>query len=118
MKTKEMTSNPVYPYRTWYNYKLTEEDQEKNSGDLITIPDQAYTIKEILEKFTNGVLPDLTKLSGYPDEEPTFDDTDPIRDPAFDLADATVLLQEIAQKLETKTEVTPSEPQPNEAPAE
>lgn len=104
MKTKEMTARPEYENRTHYNFNLTKHDMEYNNGPSLTVPDQAFTVKEVLEKYTNGVLPDLTKNGSYPDTEPSFDDTDPIQDPAFDLADATQLLQEIAIKLDKKTE--------------
>lgn len=95
-----MTSNPVFPYRTNYNFVLEEVDKEHNHAPSLTVPDMSYTMKEIIEKFTQGVLPDLSKVGGYPEEDPTFDDTDPVRDPAWDLADATTALKDISQKLE------------------
>jgi hypothetical protein len=62
-----------------------------------TVPDDSYTIKEILTKFTRGVDPMLTKLADYDSEEhdpENLDDTqfelNPIRT-IEDLSDITEL---------------------------
>jgi hypothetical protein len=34
-------------------------DKEKNYGNSITVPDQSYTVREILTKFASGTLSDV-----------------------------------------------------------
>lgn len=82
------------PYVNQFNFVHDLKKEEKISPISLTMPDQAFTIKEILEKFTNGVPPELTKLPQY-QENPDFDSYDETLDPAFDLSDATIRLAEL-----------------------
>lgn len=47
----------------------------KNSGEVLTVPDESYTIEEILDKFTKGINLDLTLNGQYTDTD-DFDDVD------------------------------------------
>jgi len=42
----------------WLNWKPTSTTYEKNSGISKTVPDMAYTLKELLEKHTTGIFPE------------------------------------------------------------
>lgn len=57
----------------WNNY--TPSKGEENSGELLVIPDQAYTIPEIFEKFRRGITLPLEREVSYSDTD-DFDDVD------------------------------------------
>lgn len=59
-------------------YKLLPEFKEKNSGELVTVPDEAYTVKELFEKYRTG-QPVATKVmehGGYKGGTEDFDAPD------------------------------------------
>lgn len=49
-------------------YDKVELYSERNNGELITLPDQSLTVKEILYRFTNGLPLDV------PIRNPNFDE--------------------------------------------
>ena len=75
-----------------YNYK--ENVGEINTQESETVPNQAYTVKEVLLKFSQGTLPNIVQPVYYDDTE-DFDNIDPTHNPAFDLVDAENILKEI-----------------------
>lgn len=75
MKEKEKVTNKP-KLRNRYGFTLRKEDMEATRGKSLTIQDDSFTIKEILEKFTRGIDPMISKVGHYPDEEPDFDDED------------------------------------------
>lgn len=81
-------------HRHAYNYKHTDKDFEGVVAGSMAMPNQAYSIKEILDRFARGMMPPIQKQGIYAND-PTFDDVDPTRDPAFDLADVTERTEEI-----------------------
>lgn len=84
----------TYPmFRTPYNFILNTRDMEANTGLSLTIPGQSYTVREILEKFTRGLAPRVSK-NGVFEEDPSFDTIDATQSPDFDLTDATTLLHQ------------------------
>jgi len=87
-------------FRTWYNHKEIPSPGEENSGEVITVPYQSYTIREIFEKFGNGMPLPIGHNGNY-DPDPDIDNPDPYRSPDFDLADLTELQNTIPQKVET-----------------
>lgn len=75
--------------RNWNNYELSKG--EKNSGELLVVPDQSYTIPEIFEKFRRGIQLPLEREVSYSDTD-DFDDIDlrsTVKDP-FDIDDEYV----------------------------
>lgn len=81
-------------FNTPYNYheQITDEVQYSfNDEASETIPDQSLTIEEILMKFAQGETVHLGSTFYYEsnDESASFDDIDPTKDPAFDLADVS-----------------------------
>lgn len=79
-KTKETISKIV----NWNNYKPSPG--EYNSGELLVVPDQAYSIEEIFDKFRRGISLPIELPTYYPDDEPDFDDLD-LRQVAKDVYD-------------------------------
>lgn len=47
---------------------------EVNSGRVITVPDMSYTIRELLERFTEGTMPPIGLIGGYDGIDSTNDD--------------------------------------------
>lgn len=81
--TKEKTTTKRI-IRNWNNYEISKG--EVNSGEIMVIPDQAYTIPEIFEKFRRGINLPLEREVSYTDTD-DFDDVDlrsTIKDP-FDI---------------------------------
>lgn len=83
-------------FRTAYNYD-SEKDTTRTKFTLPseTVPDQSYTIRELLLKFTSGVMPPVSKNVHYEDED--FDQYSPTNDLDFDLADATAMKYDLDQ---------------------
>jgi len=117
MKKQNQNSNQIlgtqlpetkkWSFNTKYNFKLSPSHMEYNEGQSMTIPGQAYTISEILEKYTRGQAPRIAK-DGYYEENPSLDSIDPMRSPDFDLADATILLDQYNEtRAQNATKGTP-----------
>ncbi|AXH75599.1 MAG: hypothetical protein [Microviridae sp.] len=60
-------------FRTSNNYQFTDQGYEPVSGISETIPDQSFTIREILDKFVTNIPEFMLKNSQYPDVEPDID---------------------------------------------
>lgn len=79
---------------------------EKNSGKSITVQNEAYTIKELLEKHTQGLMPSVGLNPQYDHEEATHDDDITHRKPNLDLTD----IDELKTKVNaTKEKISKSE---------
>jgi len=89
--------------QTQYNYK--KQPGEKNTGVVNTIPNEAYTIKELLEKYSHGTLPEIGKNPNYIGEDIYEDGYDTLVKPDRDLTDIDDLKKKVEikkQKLSTK----------------
>lgn len=65
------------PFRSQYNFVLQEDDVQFNDEPSLTIPDEALTVKELLERFSVGAPLSIRDYDdGYPSSEPSFDDED------------------------------------------
>lgn len=74
LKLSNMSKKTLkYKIRTPYNYEIVEG--EINSGEIVTIPDESYTIEEILDKFTKGIHLGIEQDGQYSDSD-DFDDVD------------------------------------------
>ena len=82
-------------FRNPYNFKLEAKDLENKEGKSLTVPDQSFTVQEILLKFTSGIPLNIGLEVEYEGDDPSFDDIDETRQPDFDLADATNALNQI-----------------------
>jgi len=81
----------------WLNYDHTQQQYEVNKQKSLTIPDQAMSIKEILNRYARGL--DVEGFRPiYDDEDITLDDYMP--DPRkMDLAERQEYKQAIEQEL-------------------
>lgn len=103
-------------FRSTYNYIPLESDTEVNNEPSQTISGQAFSIREILTKWTRGVPPEISKLGYYNEnEDPSFDDYDETRNPGFDLADASETLYSLKLKSQRQEQTqTTKQKQPND----
>lgn len=74
--------------KNMFNFKFDHNCIELCGGVSLTNPDMSYSVRELLEKFTNGVIPPVARTTNF-EENPTFEDYDQTRELDFDLADAT-----------------------------
>lgn len=77
---------------------------EKNDGSSATVPDQSFTIRQLFDRYSMGMLPNIGRDPIYDDEE-NFDNYDRTNDPDFDLADATERLQQLSENLRLNKEL-------------
>jgi len=69
----EEQKSPIF--RNPWNYKLGDfdKDVEKGGGKSMTVPNEAYTVREILEKFTRGLPLDISKDGTYDEGNEDFE---------------------------------------------
>lgn len=79
-----------YTIRHWLNYTESIDSFEPVIGVSETVPDQSYTIRDLLERFASGTMPPVGHDGHYDDESDVENwITDPTLKPDFDLADYT-----------------------------
>ena len=84
-----------------YNYK--ENPGEINTLQSETVPNQAFTVTEVLLRFSQGTLPNIVQPVYYDDTD-DFDNIDPTLDPAFDMVDADNILNQIENNKKEREE--------------
>ncbi|AXH75010.1 MAG: hypothetical protein [Microviridae sp.] len=91
-------------FKTQYNRITKPSDYTHITGESMTVPNESYSLKEIVEKFSRE-YPKHMLRTGYFDGEENdidFDDIDPTRQGDFDLTDAIELKEKIFEKQKTK----------------
>lgn len=88
----------------YLSYSPDEVKYEETSDEVVTVPDQSFTVRELLENFTSNIPPSL-KL--YEDEG-LFDENDefgydPIGDRDLDLVDLQQLRAKIDERIARQT---------------
>lgn len=89
-----MTKKDYPKVINYLEYNHTEHLGEINTAESETIPNQAFTVKEVLLRFNQGTLPNIVQPVYYDDTD-DFDNIDPTLNPAFDMVDADNILNEI-----------------------
>lgn len=96
---KETKQKPRF--RTNYNGYVSDADKEVIDPISITIPNETYSLRDIVERFSKE-YPSHLMRTGYYDEideaNPDWDDFDPTRSADFDLVDAHELKEKISSK--------------------
>lgn len=79
-------------------WRLTDKHKEAPVGESQTIPDQSYTIADLVKKMARGVDPAISKVPNFggDDEELDFDDVDVRQAAEADLADSDEILKAAA----------------------
>ena len=67
--------------KTIYDFIMSDDFKETPKGKSMTLPNESYTIKEILQKFTSGINLPITR-NGEFDDNPDLNDSVIDRDPA------------------------------------
>jgi len=81
-------------FRNRYTFKLKGTDMECIKSPSQTVKGDAYTVRELFEKHTAGIVPPIQRIGDY-DDEADLDFPDPTKSPDFDLVDATQILTDI-----------------------
>lgn len=69
---------------------------EQPKGKSLTQPDLAFTVRELLDRFTRGSMPPVVKQEIW-EENANFDSADPTRRGDFDLSDAVVEAEKLKE---------------------
>lgn len=83
---------------THYNYVFDDDvHTETHGGSSMTVPDQSYSVREILQRFTTGIAPSISKQFYYESDQGdiNFDSYNPTNQGNFDLADFTNMVHDI-----------------------
>lgn len=101
----------VYPRVINYlEYNHLKHPGEINTLETETVPNQAFTVKEVLLRFNNGTLPNIVQPVYYDDTD-DYDNIDPTQNPAFDMVDAENILKQINNnKKEREEKITQNSP--------
>lgn len=86
--------------RTSLNYDPSEDKGEISLKPTQTIPDEALSIQEILQRFTQGY--EFPRKPTHYDDTDDFDDVDPTRAPDFDLSDAHQELMDMTERIASR----------------
>lgn len=84
----------------YLSYSPDKVKYEETSDEVITVPDQSYTVRELLENFTSNIPPSLNMY----EDEGLFDENnefgyDPVGDRDLDLVDLQQLKAEIDERV-------------------
>lgn len=79
-----------------YNYK-PGRGNEVPQGVSLTVPDQSYSIRDILEKYTRGIAPLVAKEPIY-DDDPDINNPDPLENP-LDITDVQEALNNTNERI-------------------
>lgn len=88
----------------YLSYSPDKVKYEETSDEVITVPDQSYTVRELLENFTSNIPPSLNMY----EDEGLFDENnefgyDPVGDRDLDLVDLQQLKAEIDERVTSQT---------------
>lgn len=108
MKKQKTETKTVQPkFKTNYNTHLFPIRGENLDPVSITVPDESYSLREIVERFRREYPSHMLRMGYYDGEEDydNFDDVDLTRTPDFDLSDALALKKELNEKRVKKTDI-------------
>lgn len=88
----------------YLSYSPDKVKYEETSDEVVTVPDQSYTVRELLENFTSNIPPSLNIY----EDEGLFDENnefayDPVGDRNLDLVDLQQLKAEIDERITSQT---------------
>lgn len=104
-------------YNTSANYQLdfdSDAHVEYNDSPSLTVPNDSYSVQELLIRHLSGSLPDISKEFYYDTDvqDPScFDNIDPTMSPDFDLADYHALSNDLASRKASRSVPKDSLPQ-------
>lgn len=97
----ETKAKSKYKLRSRYNFVLTKEDMETSTMKSLTVPDETYTVKEILEKSKNGLIPSLSGKAFYMENEMDHEDDDLDKFNRSDMQEKAEILERARETVNT-----------------
>lgn len=97
----------------YLEYNHLKHPGEINTQESETVPNQAFTVKEVLLRFNNGTLPNIVQPVYYDDTD-DYDNINPTENPAFDLVDAENILKSINNNKKEREELKTKQNSPNQ----
>lgn len=90
-------------YQLKHNWKLRKHQMETPRGVSQTVPDDSYTIRDLIKKYAGGLDPGVTKLANHngEDDDVDFDDVDFASEARQDIADVHDTLRRQAERQKT-----------------
>lgn len=88
--------------RSRFNFKLKKSDMEKGGGISMTVPEDSYTIKELVDRYERGEAIPVARISLYDEvdnREPDFDDEDSNQFLSDDITDQYEKMQNNREKV-------------------
>lgn len=97
----DFSSAPSYQVK--HGWKLETRFKEIPKGESLTVPDDSYTIRDLIKKYASGLDPGVTKLANHNGEEDEvdFDDVDFASEARQDIADVYEQLRRQAERQKT-----------------
>lgn len=74
---------------------------EENSGELIVVPDQSYSIPVLLDKFTRGLMPPVLRHGDYDEDQNEAFDVDSDVFTPDDRSDVVNEMRDIQERINT-----------------
>jgi len=104
-KNKTVMTKRKVKFTSQYTYEFKPEFGEQNSGGSQTIQDDHYTVQDLLNKYTQGIMPPVEKRGVYddPSQSDNLDDIDFTRNPNFDLSDVTDFVENVNERIQNKS---------------
>lgn len=94
----------MYKFSTQYTFNSDLSDKHAHSDEIITIPDESFTIQELLARAKGNTLPHLSDYSKeYDDDDISFDD-ELLFYKATDLTELADMQESISRRIEQLTE--------------
>ena len=96
-------------FTTAFTFSLEDDVpgyMEFNDEPSLTVPDQSYTIQELLDRHIAGTMPPVSQDVFYEDD-PNFDEIDPKHTPDYDLSDYSRDMEAISRRRKKKDPPTP-----------
>lgn len=93
----------VTPYT--YDSKAEICFEKPNLLESETVPNQTFTIQEIITRFTGGIMPNVNRKIEFDQEDlrdPNFDLIDPTRRPDYDLVDAIYDIEALTERFQER----------------
>lgn len=103
MKQTTIQDKEKLGYQLKHGWSFRKEFKEHPVGESQTVPDDSYTIQELIKKYASGLDPEISKLGQYNGEEDEvdFDDVDYANEVRQDIAEVTEKMREAAQRQAT-----------------
>lgn len=107
MKKQKEIKQEKPKFKTNYNGYKSVNDYEKVDPVSITVPNETFSLRDIVNKFSREYPKQLLREGYYDGENDDidFDDVDLTRQPDFDYVDAFELKGEIQEKYKKKSKV-------------